>query len=306
MTELTFTLDDQRIIELERLSALGYTPEEMALYFDVDKVFFVQAALNVESKVYYHIKRGKILALAKEQMALLDDAEKGEVQSIDQISKIRRDKGWETSRLDMFGGFIDKRLIQNIQDYLDSGSVGPLKSDERLWLDCLTLAAGLQRKIGRRNAVSFFHKTYDMKLSQAQQLVDEAVSLFYRERFTDRKSMRHLLAENILESAIIVRDNASSSSDWKVYTEMQLAAAKLLRLEEKEEDQLDDRLFQKPIRVYSLDVENVGLPAPNRHLLAQQIDSLEVPEREKIRLRQEALIEPINLEERLNGLEKES
>lgn len=169
----------------------------------------------------------------------------------------------------------------------------------------MTLASQLHRKIGRRNTVSLFQKSYGMKLTQASQLVDEALRLFYSDRFADRKSLRHLLAENILEGSIVVRDNANTSADWKVYTEMQLAAAKLLRLEEKEEDRLDDRLYLPPVRVYSLDVERVGLPAPNRQLLAQQIDSLEVPEREKIRLRQEAMIEPVLLEERLNDLEKE-
>ena len=302
-----FPLDDERISQLESLAGLGYSVDEIAMYFDVDKVFFRQAALDVESPIHYHIKRGQMMAVANAEIALLAASNTGDVPAMDQLAKIRRDKGWETSRLDIFGGILDKKLIEKIEDHLDSGGKkGFDRSDERLWFDALTLAIHLQRKIGRRNTVSLFHKSYGMKLTQASQLVDEAVRLFYSDRFTDRRSLRHLLAENILEGAIIVRDNANSSSDWKVFTEMQLAAAKLLRLDEVEEDRLDDKLFQPPVRVYSLDVVNVGLPAPNRQLLAQQIDSLEVPEREKIRLRQEAMIDVIQLEERLSGLEKES
>lgn len=302
-----FPLDDERISQLESLAGLGYSLEEIAMYFDVDKVFFVQSALDVTSKVYYHIKRGQMMAVANAEIALLAASNGGDVPSMDQLGKIRRNKNWESSRLDIFGGILDKHLIEKIQNHLESGGKkGFDRADERLWFDGMTLAFHLQRKIGRRNTVSLFQKSYDMKLTQASQLVDESIRLFYSDRFTDRKSLRHLLAENILEGSIVVRDNAESSTDWKVYTEMQLAAAKLLRLDEIEEDRLDDKLFQKPVRVYSLDVENVGLPAPNRQLLAQQIDSLEVPEREKIRLRQEAMIDVILLEERLNGLEKES
>jgi hypothetical protein len=302
-----FPLDDERIETLERLAGLDYSLEEIALYFDVDKVYFIQAALDETSKIHYHIKRGKFMAVANAEIALLAASGIGDVQSIEQLGKIKRNKGWETSRLDIFGGVLDKHLIEKIQDHLDSGGKkGFERSDEQLWFDAMTLAVHLQRKIGRRNTVSLFHKSYGMKLTQASQLVDESIRLFYSDRFTDRKSIRHLLAENILEGSIVVRDNANTSADWKVYTEMQLAAAKLLRTEEVEEDRLDDKLFQKPVRVYSLDVENVGLPAPNRQLLAQQIDSLEVPERDKIRLRQDAMIDPVLLEERLNGLEKES
>ena len=301
-----FPLDDERILQLESLAGLGYTPEEIALYFDVDKVYFLQAALDVTSKIHYHIKRGQMKAVADAELALLNASSTGDVQSMDQLGKIRRSRGWETSRLDIFGGSLDRKTLDKIQDHLDSGgSKGFDRADERLWFDAMTLASHLYRKIGRRNTVSLFQNSYGMKLTQAAQLVDESIRLFYSDRFTDRKSMRHLLAENILEGALVVRNNAESSSDWKVYTEMQTAAAKLLRLDEIEEDVMDDRLYLPPVRVYSLDVEKVGLPAPNRQLLAQQIDALEVPEREKIRLRQEALVTPLQLEERLNGLEKE-
>lgn len=302
-----FPLDDERITLLELRAGLGYSLEEIAMSFNVDKVQFIQAALDETSKINYHIKRGQLMAIMNAEVALLAASSGGDVPAMDQLGKIRRNKNWESSRLDIFGGVLDKHLIEKIEDHLQSGGKKAFdRADERLWFDAMTLAFHLQRKIGRRNTVSLFQKSYEMKLTQASQLVDESTRIFYSDRFTDRRSMRHLLAENILEGSIVVRENAESSTDWKVYTEMQLAAAKLLRLEEVEEDRLDDKLFQKPIRVYSLDVENVGLPAPNRQLLAQQIDSLEVPEREKIRLRQDAMIDPVLLEERLNGLEKES
>ena len=303
----TFPLTDETIPKLESLAGLGYSPEEMALYFGVDKVWFVQQALDVTSKVYYHIKRGQMVAVADAEIALLTGSSTGDTQSIAALAQIRRDRGWETSRLDIFGGALDKKLIEKIEDHLDSGGAkGFDRSDEKLWFDAMTLAVHLQRTIGRRNTVSLFHKSYGMKLSQASQLVDESVRLFYSDRFTDRKSTRHLLAENVLEASIIVRDNASTANDWKVYAEMQEKVYRMLRLDEKEEDQLDASIYLKPVRVYSLDVESVGLPSANRQLLAQQIDALEVPEREKIRLRQDAFIEPILLESRLNELEKES
>jgi hypothetical protein len=304
MTELSFPLDEQRIEELQRLAALGYSPEDMALYFDVDKIYFLQAAFDVNSKVYYYIERGKFLARAKEEMALLEAAEKGEVKESEQLNKIRRDRGWQLSKLDIFGGFKDKKIIQRIQDHIQNGSTNDLSTEESIWLDALTLAHSLYRKYGRRNTVEFFIKTYQLKHRNASEIVDEALSLFYVDRGVEKKALRHLFAEEILEGSLVVRDNAVSARDWEVYTNMKMAAAKLLELDKEDPEKADPSQYLKPIRVYALQTEHLGLPDINRQDVARQIESLPIPERDKVRLRQEALLENINLEDRLNDLEE--
>lgn len=304
--ELSFTLDEKRIQELQQLAAIGYSPKEMALYFDVDPIYFLQAANNVESKIYYYIERGKLLSLATEQMNLLADAEKGTVSASEHLGKIRRSRGWQISKLDIFGGFTDKKLIQSLKDYVDGGSINDLSTEEAIYMDALSLMHGMYRQYGRRNTVSFFVKTYEMKLSRASEMMDEALSLFYRDRNLSKQSMRHMIAENILDGAAVVRENALSSKDWEVYSNMNTQAAKLLQLDKEEPEKLDKEIYMQPLRHFSLNPEDVGLPAINRNELAKQIEPLEIPEREKSRLRQEARLETINLEERLYELEKES
>ncbi len=304
--ELSFPLDEKRIEDLQRLAAIGYEPKEMAMYFDVDPVFFAQAANNVDSKVYYYIERGKLLSVATEQMNLLADAEKGTVSASEHLGKIRRNRGWQTSKLDIFGGFKDKKLIQKLQDYVDGGSINDLPTEEAIYMDALNLMHGMYRKYGRRNTVAFFVKTYGMKLSRASEMMDEALSLFYRDRSLAKPALRHLLAENLQEASAVVRENAQSAKDWETYGNLTVQAAKLLQLDKDDPEKLDKEIYLQPLRHFSLDPEDVGLPAINRNDLAKQIEGLEIPEREKSRLRQEARLETINLEERLNELEKES
>jgi hypothetical protein len=146
MESLTFTLDEEREQELERLSALGYTPQEMAVYFDVDKAVFLQKALDVDDEVYYRIQRGKLMSAAKEQLALLESAEKGTIAAGERLSNIRRDRGWKMSKLDIFGGFEDKRLIESIRDYIESGSINKLSKEEAIYIDALTLFNSMSRK----------------------------------------------------------------------------------------------------------------------------------------------------------------
>lgn len=304
MTLLSFPLDDERIQDLERLSALGYTPEQMAVFFDVDKIFFVQAALDVETKIHYHIQRGKLLSRAKEEMALLEAAEKGEVKESQHLHEIRRDRGWDLSKLAIYGGFKDDGIIQKIKDHLEEGSSSKLSAEEAIWLDALTLAHSLYRKYGRRNAVQFFIKTYELKHRNASEIVDEALTLFYVDRGVEKKAMRHMMADEILESAIIVRDNAKSAREWEVWTNMKMAAAKLLGLDKEDPIKPDGSAFQKPVTVLSLQPSDIGIPEINRQIVARQVESLPIPEREKIKLLGDAMIETINLEDRLYDMEK--
>jgi hypothetical protein len=304
---LSFPLDDERITELESLAALGYTPEEMAVYFDVEKFFFVQAALDVESKVHYHIKRGQLMSVAKEQMAMLGDAEKGNVTASQQLGKIRRSRGWEMSKLDIFGGAIDKKLIRKLEDYIESGSINDLKTEEAIYLDALTLMNSMGRKYGRRNTVKFWTRDpWNLQYRRASEMYDEAITFFYTDRNVEKKALRNRYADQLDEAALVVRDNAESSKDWEVYGNLIEKAARMRELDKPDPEKLDKEAYLKPVRYYSLDPESVGLPAVNRQELAKQIEALEVPERDKSRIRQEAAIETVNLEQRIYELEKEA
>lgn len=304
---LSLSLTEEVSQELENLSALGYSLDDMAMYFDVDKIYFRQAAQNVESKIYYYIQRGKLMAAAKEQLELLKAAETGNVTASEHLGKIRRTKGWEVSKLDIFGGFEDKRLLDRINDYVQSGSLNDLKNEEAIYLDALLLFAGMGRRYGRRNTVAFFTKPpFGLKYARASEMYDEAINLFHADRQIERKAMRHLFAEQLQEAALVVRENAQSAKDWEVYGNLLTQASRMLGLDKDDPEKPPAEQFAKPIRYYSLDPGDVGLHTIDRQQVARQIESLEIPEREKIRIRQDARIEHVNLEERLNELEENS
>ena len=56
-------------------------------------------------------------------------------------------------------------------------------------------------------------------------------------------------------------------------------------------------MYLRPIRVFSLTPEISGLPKVNRQQLAQHIAALQIPERERRRVRNDAFIEDVNIEE---------
>jgi hypothetical protein len=304
---LSLSLTEEVILELENLSALDYSLEQMAMYFDTDKIFFIQAALDVESKIYYHLQRGKLMAAAKEQLALLQDAEKGSVTASEHLGKIRRVKGWEISRLDIFGGFEDKKTLDKLNDYLQSGSINDLKNEEAIYLDALILFHSMGRRYGRRNTVAAFTKhPFGMKYARASEMYDEAINLFHADRKVERKALRHLFAEQLQEAAAVVRENALSAKDWEVYGNLISQASKMLGLDKDDPEKPPAAEYMKPVRYYSLAPGDVGLHTIDRQEVARQIEGLDIPERDKIRVRQDARIEHVNLEERLHELEEDS
>lgn len=78
--------------EIERLSALDYTLEDMAMYLDVSFPAFKAEADNPESVVAYHIKRGKLIVSANYQMNILASAEAGNITAMQQLAKILRER----------------------------------------------------------------------------------------------------------------------------------------------------------------------------------------------------------------------
>jgi hypothetical protein len=137
-------------------------------------------------------------------------------------------------------------------------------------------------------------------------MYDEAVTLFYTNRNVEKKALRNMYADQMDEAALIVRDNAESAKDWEVYGNLTEKAYKMRGLDKEDPKKLDKGVYLKPLRYYSLDSAVVGLPEINRQELASQIEALEIPEREKSRLRMEANMEQIKIEDRLNELEKEA
>ena len=77
---------------LEKIAALGYTPENCAMYFDIPKAEFMHIFMQFESPLAYHYERGIILHKAKEGMTMLEDAESGEnITNAQRLDRLRRE-----------------------------------------------------------------------------------------------------------------------------------------------------------------------------------------------------------------------
>lgn len=76
------------IEELEKLAAVGYSPENIAMYFDVPKIEFMYYYMVEGSKLNYHYQRGILYHTAKEGLFMLEDANQNSAQAA-RLDKLR-------------------------------------------------------------------------------------------------------------------------------------------------------------------------------------------------------------------------
>ena len=91
----------------------------------------------------------------------------------------------------------------------------------------------------------------------------------------------------------------------EVYGNLLTQAARIKQLD-KPDPVKPKEITEKPIKVYDLDPSAVGLPSVSRHILARQIDSMAIPEREKDRLRRDANIIDVDIVEMLDDTEEKT
>lgn len=309
MSQLTihqnFGLSEEDLEKLEKLAALGYTPAEIAMYFKLPVKPFEHVANDPTSHINYRIQAGKFKALANESLAILVKAEGGDIEASKRLQDIRRNRGFKISKDDIFGT-PDRKAMQALEDWIQGGSKSDLKTDERIYLQALTLMNSMDRKYGRKKTIEFFVKTYSLTHRRVSEMYDESINLFYSDRSVERKALRIKKAEFLEDLAREAFANAETAKDIEVAANIEMKAAKLRGLDQPDPEKLPPQAFQRPVRIYSLDPADVSLPVPNRNEIARQIDALEIPELDKERLRKDGRLKPIQLEQYLDELETES
>lgn len=76
------------MVELEKLAAIGYTPEKVAMYFDVNKIEFMFYFMLENSRLKYHYDRGILYYQAKDGISMLEDADQNAAQAA-RLDKLR-------------------------------------------------------------------------------------------------------------------------------------------------------------------------------------------------------------------------
>lgn len=298
-------LTDEEWDKLELLSALDYSHDRIATYFDINKTIFKQIAKDPDSYLSERLEAGKLKQDMDERVALHDLAASGDVPAQKQLYEIKRTRAFKISKLDIFGSFENKRMLEQLNDYIQSNGQLDVTIEEQIYIDALIFMRDMDGIYGRRATVDFFVKHFKLKYQRASEMYDEAVNLFFGDRNVNKKALRHKFAERLEQAAQVVAMNAETPKDWEIFGNLTVQAGKMLELDKQDPEKLPAGAYLKPVNVYTLDPDMVGLPSINRNTLAAEIDALDQPEAVKSSIRQDAMIDEIDFGAKLDRVEKD-
>lgn len=204
-------------------------------------------------------------------------------------------------------GIFDKSRFIFLQDYMQEGSKKPLNEDDEQYLNALYALNNLRRKYGKDNAIAFLTKEpFKVSRQRASELYQESINLFFASDSIEREAHRNMMFDDLIKAANVVLATATNSKDMEVYGDLMMKAAKIKGLEHPDPVKIPLELYQRNIKIYSLNPRTINIEPVNRQALADKIDGLdELKERDKKRLKQDAQIIDIDFLEMYGNQEAE-
>lgn len=302
------TLTEEQKQELITLGELQWEEDKIAAFFGWDRKALHREMANPDSEISMLYLRGSLQAKFQLESRLLTDARGGNLTAAKQFSDLMRDRSFQLSKLDLFGGADSEDIIRKIVDYYNSGEASDLSGKEQLYLELLQMIYSFEIQFGRRKTIHLLTSPpYNMSHDKAANLHAEAIEMFNGGRRNTKEALKHHTANayDTLYHAIL--DSASSPKDYALAASILDKKVKLLELDKPEPVLPPDDQYRKVIRLSTSNPEEVGLPEANRDELAAQIDSLDsLTEAEKNFLRQDAGIVDMDIVERLQYVTQEN
>ena len=299
-------LNAETLLILKAFGALYWSVDDIAAWFGITDLKWWQGETgNPQSIISREISRGRLEERARIEWKILMAAENG--TGIEEYQQLVRDKSFNLSKLDVFGGAIDTSAWHRIEEYISSGSKGRLNPKEERYLDLLVLVYSLDGHHGKRNTIKFLTAPpLGFSYEQAIRVYTEAIEMFYCNRNISRQALQAKTADQFENLYFAALKNAKTTRDYADAANILAQRAKLLRLDQPEAQRLPVEMFRKRFTIVSENPEDIGLPKVDRQLIGRQIDSLDAPETVKERVRMDVGIEDFDIIKRMQNESQEA
>ncbi len=300
-------LNEETFRLLHSFGSLYWSNEDISSYFGIyNHRWWQEQVNNPLSEVSQAINRGRLEKRAAVELKILESALQGDIEAIDKYNELVRDKSFSISKLDLFGGTTDLNAWQKIQDYIVNGSKGELGFKERKYIDILMLIHSLDSQYGKRKTIKFLTTApFMFSYEQAINMYSESTEMFFCNKKISREALKNKTADMLENLYLAAVNSAKTTKDFEAASNILIKRAKLLKLDEQEIKKLEPEIYRKQFRHFDLDPNSIGLPNIDRRLLAKQIEALPIPDNEKIRIRQDAAIDDLDIIERMHNESQE-
>lgn len=276
-------LTDSQYEELEKLAAINYSPEKMALYFGVDKDRFIAEFNDKESKVFYHYEVGLTRAHAVGDMANFENAKGGNVTAYQAWKKEAHFNQVENAKRRALAKTEMEKLDQ-LRSLMERGR-SDMPADAEEYYFSLDLVRSMTQQFSSKNMViNALMKSFNLSRYAAVKRYNEALNFFYLDIEVKAEAWANIYAEK-LDIAI---DIAFEQCDWLNYHKMIKLAAELKGVFKQTKESLPDDFYDRRPIIYNIDASQFGLKPADRKKLGEFIDNLpDIQEADKIRLKRD-------------------
>jgi hypothetical protein len=195
---------------------------------------------------------------------------------------------------------IDNVGLDDLKEFLETGN--PDNAPEAIvqYIELLTRIHGMTLRIDKFGSKEMVLKHLiafeGLSRYKASLLYNEAIEYFNTDKEVSKKAWRNFYANIIDQEMNFSRRIQKDTADAKRIVEMAEKAANMRGAFDEEIEELPEELFRTPFIVYTCNSEFLGLPKVDRNRLSAQIDAYpELSEKEKIQIKREAQILPINI-----------
>jgi len=134
---------------------------------------------------------------------------------------------------------------------------------------------------------------FEISYKQAKSRVADAVEHFYIDQDLKKAAYREIIFEKQMQLAELTLKTAKTRADLDIVSKIYERAGKAKQLHLPDKEEFPEGMFEQKWKIYSLDTSDVGLPEmADRNQLGAMIDNFNITEAEKIRLKQDAGVEP--------------
>jgi len=163
-----------------------------------------------------------------------------------------------------------------------------------VYLEILELVRSLYSKYNTKSFIVnlLSSKPYSLSKHKATKLFYDAINFFYSDNDVKKIAWKNIYAQHLDNLAYYAIEKDDIDTARKCFME----AAKMRGVNDPDSDAIPDEMLSRPIIIYSMDPEQVGMQTASRHELGEFIDNLpEISERERVRIKSDAGVIDVKL-----------
>lgn len=184
-----------------------------------------------------------------------------------------------------------------LEKWVKGGRVDVLPEGMEVYLNQLTAVLGFHNRcFNKTQIIKRLRATFNLNYHQAKSRYVDAINYFYLDKDITYDAYMNMYADKLDKVSDLIIQSSTTPEEAFLAVKV-IKEAALIREKVKPKDLIPEELFTRPYKVYTLQLEDLGVHEPvNRNHLAKMIDEMEsLEESEKLRIKQEASLEPRQL-----------